>query len=474
VGNANSSEIDRSERVERLRAEPLVERVGKEESPELREQLRVAAGIAELVREFGGRALVVGGFARDEALRLMIGRGEKSPWLVDCDIRSKDIDLEVYGIEYEELATVAAQFGDFDVRGEQFRVLNIRGVDVSIPRRDSKIAPGHRGFKIEGDPSMSFREASRRRDFTVNALAVDPRTGEFLDEWGGVNDLREGILRAVDPKTFPDDPVRPLRGAQLVARFGFRIDPETAAVCRRVSLQNLPKGRVGEEWNKLLRAARPGLGLNAMLELGVLDQLHPELRAVADDPQRWERVCAAVDDAVKFAEERGLDRYEKRDFVGAVICSFLEGSAAEKFLAQINISKKRARKIVPMAVEYLPLKRRWESFSEEALSDETVRRLAVGLCPASVREFCQVLQVIEGQEAKLPGKLLLRAQELGVEERPPVPILTGDDLKEMGIPEGRELGGILHEVYGAQLEGRVSGLEEARQLAEELWEREGV
>src|SRR4029450_6473651 len=102
------------------------------------------------------------------------------------------------------------------------------------PRTESKTGAGHRGFAVRGDPSLPFEEASRRRDFTVNALACDPATGEVLDAHGGVEDLHAGVLRAVDPQTLPEDPLRVWRAFQLAARLSFRVEPETASLMQRM------------------------------------------------------------------------------------------------------------------------------------------------------------------------------------------------------------------------------------------------
>src|SRR5687767_332142 len=114
----------------------------------------VASQIARAVRERGGRALLVGGWVRDRLL----------------GIASKDVDLEVFGLPPDELRATLERFGDVNAVGESFKVYKVAGVDVAVPRRDSKVGSGHRGFEITGDPWMSIEDAARRRDFTVNAI----------------------------------------------------------------------------------------------------------------------------------------------------------------------------------------------------------------------------------------------------------------------------------------------------------------
>src|ERR1051325_180245 len=199
--------------------------------------------IANAVRELGGRALRVGGCVRDLLM-------EHQP---------KDWDLEVYGIEPARLRTLLDAFGPVNVVGEAFTVYKLGPtLDVSLPRRERKSGRGHKAFIIEGDPSMSFEDAARRRDFTVNSILEDPLTREVIDPFNGRDDINRKILRAVSVDTFAEDSLRVLRAAQLAARFEFTIDPETVALCRRIDLSDLPAERVWGEIEKLLmRARRP-------------------------------------------------------------------------------------------------------------------------------------------------------------------------------------------------------------------------
>src|SRR5437868_2163715 len=146
----------------------------------------------------GGSPLIVGGAVRDQ----LMGH------------EPKDIDVEVYGLDVERLAEILAGFGRVDAVGRSFGILKLRlpdgrELDVSLPRRESKVGAGHRGFIAAPDPLMTPREAAARRDFTFNALAMTP-AGEVLDFFGGQADLRAGILRHTT-EAFREDPLRVLR-----------------------------------------------------------------------------------------------------------------------------------------------------------------------------------------------------------------------------------------------------------------------
>ena len=227
------------------------------------------------MRSAGGRAVVVGGWVRDHLL----------------GIDSKDVDIEVSGLSVERLEAVLARLGSIIEVGRAFGVFRVAGLDVdfSLPRRDSKRGPGHRGFDVVPDPSLEFAEAARRRDLTVNSIGIDPITGEVLDPHGGCTDLERGVLRATDPAHFPEDPLRGLRVAQLAARLEMEPDCALVALCRTLDLSELSGERIFEEFRKLLlRAARPSLGFKVLEATGQL-RFFPELDALrgVEQDQEW-------------------------------------------------------------------------------------------------------------------------------------------------------------------------------------------
>ena len=142
--------------------------------------------LLRVLRETPGleRAYFVGGCVRD--------------WLLG--VENKDYDIEVFGFDYQGLSEALRRWGKVDLVGRSFGVVkltlpNRETYDFSIPRRDSKVSPGHKGFQVTFDPALTPQEAAARRDYTINSLMFDPRTGEVLDFFGGASDLRGRILR---------------------------------------------------------------------------------------------------------------------------------------------------------------------------------------------------------------------------------------------------------------------------------------
>jgi tRNA nucleotidyltransferase (CCA-adding enzyme) len=261
----------------------LRERFARADGPPLDAVLRLAREVRALApvrADLPPRALLVGGFVRDA----LLGR------------ETTDADVEVYGVPRDRLeALVVGMFpGRVNTVGRSFGVLKVHlaaqiDLDVALPRSDSKTGAGHRGFAVQGDPFLEFEKASRRRDFTVNALACDPLTGEILDAHGGLDDLEQRALRAVDPRTFPEDPLRVWRAFQFAARLDFRLDPDTllllTSMVRRGDLAELSKERVTDEIKKLLTASRPSGGLTLARATGAIASSFPELEALAATPQ---------------------------------------------------------------------------------------------------------------------------------------------------------------------------------------------
>src|SRR5215207_9645392 len=177
--------------------------------------------LARAIHDEGGRALLVGGCVRDALM----------------GAQPKDWDLEVYQLDPARLREILDQFGPVNIVGESFTVYKLgKHLDVSIPRRERKSGRGHKAFVIEGDPAMSVEEATRRRDFTINAILQDPLTSELIDSFGGRGDIERRVLRAVSAETFAEDSLRVLRAAQFAARFKFEIEPDTVELCRSIDL----------------------------------------------------------------------------------------------------------------------------------------------------------------------------------------------------------------------------------------------
>ena len=449
--------------------------------------------LARAVSDAGGRALLVGGCVRDALMQRS----------------AKDWDLEVYGVAPERLREILDRSGPVNVVGEAFTVYKLGAhLDVSIPRRERKSGRGHRAFVIEGDPSMTFEDAARRRDFTINAILQDPLTGEMIDPFGGQKDIDAHVLRAVSAETFVEDSLRVLRAAQFAARFEFQIDDDTVALCRTMDLTDLPAERIWGELEKLLlRAQRPSIGLDWLSKLGALEQVFPEIQTLIGVPQdpEWhpegdvfvhtllvvDRARELIDDLPYARQVTVMLAALAHDFGKPPTTEFLEGhwrsrgheeagvEPAHRFLDRINIHTIDGydvrRQVVALVREHLKPGEFYKKRDE--VGEGAFRRLARRCEPDLLYRVARSDSLGRNADwvprekwygAEAQEWFLRRARELDVEKRPPDPLLLGRHLLELGLQPGPAMGEITRAVYEMQLDGRVRTLEDAINEARKL------
>lgn len=434
--------------------------------------------VVDAITAAGGEPYLVGGCVRDAVLHP--GR------------RPKDIDIEVYGLDIDTLRDGLATVGYVDEVGRAFSVLKIRrggeDFDVSLPRRDAKTGVGHRGFEVIADPHASRLEASARRDFTINALMLDPTTDELVDCWGGLDDLESGILRHTT-EAFADDPLRVLRGVQFAARFGFRMDPETADLCRSLSgtYPELSKERVWGEWQKI---AAKGTHISAALE--VLKQTgweehYPQIAVLHGVPQdeHWHpegdvhtHVGLAGDKAAQLAAAAGMSDDDRTVVVLASVLHDVgkathtqirhwddgevditsQGHAdagvepAEEFLKAIDTPRHIRDRVLPLIREHMA------ATNNEHPSRPAVRRLARRLQPATISEWALVVTADKGGRGagSVPGgvdRWVELAQQTGTQSAPVSPLLRGEHLIAEGMKPGPAFAPIMRGAMTAQDDG---------------------
>lgn len=449
--------------------------------------------LARAIQDAGGRALLVGGCVRDLLMRRS----------------AKDWDLEVYGVAPERLREILDRSGSVNVVGEAFTVYKLGAdTDVSIPRRERKSGRGHRAFVIEGDPSMSVEDATRRRDFTINAILQDPLTGELIDPFGGRKDIEARVLRAVSAETFIEDSLRVLRAAQFAARFEFEIDDETVALCRTMDLTDLPAERIWGELEKLLlRAQRPSIGLDWLLKLGAIEQVFPEIQTLIGVPQdpEWhpegdvfvhtllvvDRARELIDDLPYARQVTVMLAALAHDFGKPPTTQFLEGrwrsrgheeagvDPTNRFLDRINIHTIDGydvrRQVVTLVREHLKPGEFYKKRDE--VGEGAFRRLARRCEPDLLYRVARSDSLGRNADwvprekwygAEAQEWFLQRARELDVDKRPPDPLLLGRHLLELGLQPGPAMGEITRAVYEMQLDGRVRTLEDAIDEARKL------
>jgi len=413
---------------------------------------------AGAVREAGGRALEAGGAVRDR----LLGRAPR------------DTDLEVYGLRPRALEAVIARFGTVRRVGAWMEVYVLKGVEIALPQ-----GPG--GTE---DPGLAPEAASRRRDLTVNALLRDPLTGEILDFHEGRADLRWGRLRHVDDGTFVEDPLRLLRVVRLHAELGFRIAPETGALCRRLDLAGVAWERIGQEVERwLLGAERPGRGLDALIYTGA-ERHFPILRALLGCPvprawqaeDAWSHTRAVLEAAA--ARRMGERERDWPLMLAAVLAASGRpdaarlragnrlapdhpGSAAARapvFLAGVDRNRDRQAAVAALVREQDEIDRLMEAGAEPP----AYRRLALRVDSDLLLRLAEAQAGARGEGMDYPAGE--RARTIWADEdllgKAPKPLVQGKDLEGLGIEPGPKMGEWLDRAFDAQLDGAFTTREE--------------
>jgi tRNA nucleotidyltransferase (CCA-adding enzyme) len=433
------------------------------------------------IRAAGGNPLLVGGAVVD-TLR---------------DMDPKDWDIEVYGLSMSDVEQAVSQFGPKAV-GREFGILTLGGtaldIDVSVPRRENKVGMGHRDFKVELDPGMTPLEAARRRDFTINSLLLSAG-GEVIDHFGGLKDLKDGALRATDPVTFVEDPLRCLRAMQLLARKAQYVDAPTQDLCARLVplLKHLPRERLYEEWRKLLMLSwEPSLGLHFLAGVGGLT-VFPELGVLIGCEQNpewhpegdvWEHTLRVVDAAAKVIRCQRADlpafpeEWREALMFGAV-CHDMGKPAvtdedlkahghdkagedpARAFMARLTNQKDLTRQVVTIVKEHMNVSNLSHAMQETKRPHSMWRRLHnrwrldvagwFSRCDGIASRPLNPIEVVTMEDHRPSEYCWQYFNELG--EKPIARILEGRDLIAVGQSPGPHFGVMLKAAYEVQLDG---------------------
>ncbi len=392
--------------------------------------------IASNLDAMGAKCIVVGGSVRDFYLKKEI----------------KDYDIEVYGLDsLDSLQKLLSHYGSVNLVGKSFGVLKFRcngfEYDFSFPRTESKVGQGHKGFDVKVDGSISFREASKRRDFSINAMGYDIQEGKFLDPYNGMSDLKNKLLKHIDDKTFQEDPLRVYRAIQFCARFEFRCDEKTLLLCKKMvdedTLLTLPKERVLEELKKLFfKASKPSIGFELMKKLGIL-KYFSELDELNEDT--WLVTMKNIDNLKSM-----LDAEEKINlvFMFSTLCyGFKSLKKSENFILKITNEINLLKRV-------LVLLKYTNEVLNTKIDDEYIRRLATKI------KICELTTFLKAINLPKDG-LEDRARLLGVYEKPLDVLLQGKDLIEMGFKPSSKFKEMLDAVYELQLSAKITSKDEA-------------
>ena len=433
-----------------------------------------AVEVVRTLQQAGFRALWAGGCVRDE----LLGRHPN-----DYDVATDARPDQVMKLFRRSIA-VGASFGVIEVVGPRGPHRQHLTVEVATFRSDGTYSDGRRPDSVV---FSSPEEDARRRDFTINGMFFDPVAGQLHDFVGGRDDLDAKVLRAIGDaaQRFTEDKLRVLRAVRIAARFELDVDPDTLAAARTMApqIRAVSAERIAEELRKLLTHHNRARGVRLLREFGLVEPVLPELVPTFTLPQGlpsaptgtlWDHTVRVVDllagdvsFPLAFAAllhdvgkprvvGRTADRYtfHGHEHVGRqmaeAICDRLKLSTAEK------------------------VRTTWLVERHQYLADAPTMRLS-RLKPVLVHPGTGELLELHRADALATGKGLEHVEfcermlrETPPEELNPPPVLTGDDLKAMGLSPGPDFKRLLDAVREAQLEGRVRTKPDAERLVAEL------
>jgi tRNA nucleotidyltransferase (CCA-adding enzyme) len=448
--------------------------------------------LARMVADAGGRVIVVGGWVRDQ----LIGKA------------SNDFDLEVFGLSQEAISRVLQPLGFTRPVGRHFPVWREtrQAVDVAYPRAGAELYTFGDADSLE----IAFREASRYRDLTINAIGWDPlcTTGShaLIDPWNGCADLEARTLRAVDESTFGLDPLRVLRVARLRAHFDARVDPALVEVCRHLSLEGLPVERISVELRRILcESKQPSQAFEFLDEVDHLEVFEPiaALRGVPQDPH-WHpegdvyvHTCMVLDRAAEIAEPLCVD--DREILLFAALCHDLgkpetttvetdrirslghEARSAVRthdWLAALRLPERLVRSVESLVASHLAP----AQFVRQSAGARAYRRLARKLAEANVtvvdlERLARADHLGRSTEDAQRGQFeagdafLVAAEAAEVREGVRPDIVSASQLMERGVLPGPLLGRLLACCREFQDE---TGIQEAARIIEHVLAEESA
>jgi len=396
--------------------------------------------IFDKLEKNSAKPIIIGGFVRDSLL----------------NIASQDIDIEVYNVSsFKKLENLLKEFGSINSVGKSFGVckLNINkyNLDFTLPRIDSKISSGHLGFDIEIDKNLDFTTASRRRDFTMNAIGYNVVNKKLLDPYGGIKDLSNKTLKMVDAKTFVEDPLRVLRAVQFCSRYELKMNNELFLLCKNMIEKNLllelAKERIYEEIKKnLLKSKKPSLGFELLKKLDAL-KYFTNLDLLNE--KSWHRSMDTID---AIASLTITNKKRKEVLMLASICYTFNASQIESFISSLSNDKSLLKSITILCENLNTIL----DMSSNRFSNYDVLKLATYV---NIEDLSILSDALFGV-----GKdVFAKAKELNVVNKKAPAILLGRDLISAGLKPSNEFSYILDSAYEAQIRGIFSSLVEAKE-----------
>lgn len=224
----------------------------------------------ELIKR-GCQIYAVGGAVRDQ----FIGK------------ESKDLDIIICGIPLDQLSNVLEKHGKVNEVGKSFGIIKFtpfgetEEIDVAIPRTEKKLGIGYKGFEVYSDHNLTIEEDLFRRDFTMNSVALS-LNGSYVDPFGGIEDINNGIIRLTNALAFAEDPLRMIRAISFASRFNFKIDDITMSMIRNFAskITEITPERILIEFEKIVSKGDMQLGTRLLHQSTIYSYIFNEKASI--------------------------------------------------------------------------------------------------------------------------------------------------------------------------------------------------
>ena len=409
--------------------------------------------VTKIGQEMGISALLVGGIVRD----LLLGR------------QNLDLDFVTLSFSHPLAEQLLVYFEDqpglteikllkHDAFGTaRLDVAFLDGtklhIDLATARHELYSHPGALPT-VDIDPPATLEEDLKRRDFTINALALSPTDG-LVDPYGGLEDLRDGWLRVLHPKSFADDPTRMVRGCRFAARFGYKFDPETAKLLREAvtGLGKLTAERRRNELTLILAEDAPDRGMQILNKYNLLSQIHPLLKRDSKVKQDFLRVRDWMAEPGYLPGRPYKKSYDNFVVYLATLCAHLLPAQTDKVVTELRYSHEAAKippQVSRLKHEVLP------ALTEALTNSQLYARLHV-----YDSEALEIAAILAPTKAPLLRHFLDKVATMK-------PQLGGDYLKELGLKPGKQFKFILDQLRDAVLDGKLVGREAEAEFLQKL------
>ena len=380
---------------------------------------KILENIFEDLKSKQAKPIVVGGCVRDSFLNKEI----------------KDYDIEVYNIDsIDSLKSVISKYKEPKLVGKSFGVLKLSindfDFDFSLPRTEIKTGFKHTDFEIILDSNLSYKEASRRRDFTINSIGYDYFENRFLDPFDGIKDLKKREIKHIDDKTFIEDSLRVYRALGFASRFDFKITKKTKQLLKTIiksgELNNLSKERVFEELKKLLlKSKKPSVGLKLLDEFKIFKI-------------SFVKKYKAIDKLSKIFENRDIDLKRALVLYFVVLLKDEKEEDVFEFLSKITSDKKFINSVV--------------SLCKESLEDDIISLKKQSL--NIVLEDLIFVEMAFGN--KDINSILQKCEESDILNKALKPHIMGVDLLDLGFTPSCDFKNMLNFAMDLQIEENLS------------------